>query len=241
VRRPFLLAVGVALLLLGTGVSLAASLRVAPTIIDLVAPDAAATLNLRNDDARPIDVQIRVFRWRQAGLQEQHEPTTDVVASPPATRLGPKEDYVIRVVRVSTRPVVGEESYRVVIDELPDPSQRKAGTVRFVLRHVIPVFYRASNAAAADVSWTVQPAAGGFVVRAQNNGARRLKVFDLRLTDGSGRIVARRDGLVGYVLGHATMEWSIPAAGAGSRSGAVSIVAQSEDGPINAAATVQGR
>jgi fimbrial chaperone protein len=240
VRRSFLLAVGAAILLLGTGVSLAASLRVAPTIIDLVAPDAAATLNLRNDDARPIDVQIRLFRWRQAGFQEQHEPTTDVVASPPATRLGPKEDYVIRVVRVTSRPVVGEESYRVVIDELPDPSQRKAGTVRFVLRHVIPVFFRASNATDANVSWTVRLGPGGFVVRAQNDGARRLKVFDLRLTDGSARIVARKDGLVGYVLGRSAMEWTIPAAGA-LRSGAVSIVAQSEDGPINVTATVQGR
>jgi fimbrial chaperone protein len=174
-------------------------------------------------------------------MQEQHEPTTDVVASPPATRLGPKEDYVIRVVRVASRPVTGEESYRVVIDELPDPSQRKAGTVRFVLRHVIPVFFRASNAPEANVSWTVQATAGGFVVRAKNDGARRLKVFDLRLTDGSTRVLARRDGLIGYVLGHSTMEWTIPAAGAGSRSGAVSIVAQSEDGPINATATVQGR
>lgn len=131
-----------AVLLLCAGLSHAASLRVAPTGLELIAPDASAVLNLSNDDAkRPINVQIRVFAWSQSGGIETLTPTTDVVASPPSTKLGPNAQYVVRVVRVSKAPVRAEESYRVIVDELPDPSRKKAGTVALALRYSVPVFF----------------------------------------------------------------------------------------------------
>src|SRR4029079_10100865 len=56
----------------------AASLRVAPTNLELVAPDSAPTLTLRNEDTRPINVQIRVLHWTQIDGIERLDPTTDV-------------------------------------------------------------------------------------------------------------------------------------------------------------------
>ncbi len=52
-----------------------------------------------------------------------------------------------------------EESYRVLVDELPDPSRKKAGTVALVLRYSVPVFFRNPDAKAPDV--VVQPVAEG--------------------------------------------------------------------------------
>ena len=46
----------------------AASLQVAPVLLEVVAPGAAATVTLRNNGAKPIATQVRVFRWiQQAG------------------------------------------------------------------------------------------------------------------------------------------------------------------------------
>jgi len=39
------------------------SLRVAPILLDVSAPGATTTLNLRNEGAEKLHVQIRVFRW----------------------------------------------------------------------------------------------------------------------------------------------------------------------------------
>lgn len=108
---------GIAFLLCGVP-SNATSVRVAPTMADLLAPDSATTFNLRNEDDRPINVQIRIFRWTQDGGKDHLAPTADVVASPPSQTLGVNADYVVRVVRVTKKPVSGEESYRVVVDEL---------------------------------------------------------------------------------------------------------------------------
>ncbi|MBZ9978060.1 molecular chaperone [Mesorhizobium sp. BR-1-1-10] len=225
----------VAALLLGLTAAEAASLRVAPTTVELIAPDSATVLNLRNEAQRPLNVQVRVFRWTQQGGSEQLEPTSDVVASPPSAQLSSNEDYVVRVVRVSKAPVKSEESYRVVVDELPDPSRRKAGTVSQLVRHVLPVFFRNADAPGADVSWSLARSGGSLMLVAQNNGGSRVRLSDVSLSQG-GKSLGGRKGLLGYVLGGATMQWPV---GRASRlsGGAVTLSAQSDFGPISASVT----
>jgi len=228
----------VALCLLGSGSIQAASLRIAPTILSLIAPDSAATLTLRNEDARPVNVQMRVFRWSQDDGADRLEPTTDVVASPPLTTLAPNSDYLVRVVRVTKAPVVGEESYRLLVDELPERAKRRPGTVNFVLRYSIPVFFSNPEASPADVSWALRPRGKAAVLTAKNTGDRHLRISDLNIADGD-RAIAARDGLVGYVLSGASMQWPLSLAGGNLVAGrSVALSAQSDAGAINATLVV---
>ncbi|MBY8917085.1 molecular chaperone [Nitratireductor rhodophyticola] len=223
--------------LCGLSPSSAASLRVAPTTVDMIAPDSAAVLNLRNEANRPINVQVRVYRWTQEGGVDRLQPTRDVVASPPATQLPAGADYVLRIVRVARRPVQGEESYRVVVDELPDRARQRAGTVSLVVRHSIPVFFRSENAGAPQVAWSVSRSGATLMLVARNNGAGRLRLSDVRISQGARRI-GRRDGLVGYVLGGATMQWPIGSAGSVG-GGPAALRAQSHLGPVEATVPVR--
>lgn len=219
--------------------SSAGSLRVAPTTLDLIAPDSAAVLRLRNDAETPMRVQVRVFRWSQTGGQDRFEPTRDVVASPPATQLSPGVDYTIRVVRTARTPVRREESYRVVVDQLPDPAKRRAGAVNLVVRHSIPVFFRAPDAAPARVALGLVRMDGQLLLVARNQGASRLRLADVVLLSGAG-VVGRDEGLTGYVLGGASMQWPIRTSG---RVGAGPLVmrAQSHLGPIETSLAIQRR
>src|SRR4051812_23852746 len=133
----------------------AGSLQIEPVLIDITAPGAASTVTLRNEGATPINAQIRVFRWSLVDGQEKFEPTEDVVASPPSVSLTPKTQYIARIVRVTKRPVTGEESYRLLVDQLPDLSQQKNGAVNLLVRYSIPVFFGASDKKAPAVSWSV--------------------------------------------------------------------------------------
>jgi len=221
------------------GAAQAASLRVAPTNLDLIAPDNAATLSLRNEDKRPINVQVRVFRWVQIEGTERLEPTTDVAASPPLTTVAANAEYVVRVVCTSKTPPKAEESYRVVVDELPSPERRQPGVVNLVLRYSIPVFFRSPEAAPPQVSWTVQSKGSALVLTAKNTGQRRLRIANLQLNAGASRI-ASRDGLLGYVLGGAAMQWTLPASRNNAIAGrAFTLSAQGDSGPINAPVVAQ--
>lgn len=216
-------------LILAAGSAQSASLRVAPTNLELIAPDSAAVLNVGNSAESPINVQVRVFRWSQENGQERLEPTNDVVASPPMIQLRSGGENLVRVVRVSKRPINGEESYRVIVDELPDARRQQAGTVSMVLRHSIPVFFKSPEAKPADITWSIGRSSNGVVLQASNRGDSRIRLADLRLSQG-GRAVGGKEGLLGYVLAGSTMQWPIGARGLGG--GALELNAQTDFGPI---------
>lgn len=186
----------------------AASLRVAPASIELPADASVATLTLRNDGEAPAHYQIRVFRWVQENGAERLEPTKAVAVSPPITKIAPGVDYTVRVVRLAGRPVTREESYRVLVDELPEPGKGDNRTVSFLVRYSIPVFFSPPDPSRARLDWRLGRSDGGVRLTAKNSGRRRVKITNLRLRDASGRTVTLADGLAGYVLAGAERGWT---------------------------------
>ncbi len=212
----------------------------APVSIEVPAPGAAATLQLRNVGTAPLNAQIRVFRWVQKNGQEKLEPTDDVVASPPITSLAPKTDYTVRLIRVTKQPITGGESYRLFVDELPDPASRRNGAVTLVLRYSIPVFFYPREATDAKLVWSVEQRGGRVYVSAANHSDRHARISALKLQDSSGATVNFGNGLTGYVLGRSVMRWVAP--GKAQKlvaSSSIAIFAQSDRGPIHATPSLQ--
>lgn len=225
---------------LSTVPSDAASLRVSPVLIDLNAPTAASNIQIWNDAKHPIGVQVRIFRWTQKDGVDSYTPATDVAVSPPISQLKPGGENMVRVVRTTKSPVKAEESYRLIVDELPNAARQKSGTVTFVIRHSIPVFFSPHENRGSDVAWNVQKKSGGYQVTVNNKGDKRMRVSDLALQSKGGTAVAQQKGLVGYVLGKSSVSWFIPIVGNNRGGGSLMISAQSEAGPINAQANVRG-
>jgi fimbrial chaperone protein len=218
----------------------AASLQVAPVSIEVQSPGAAATIKLRNEGETPINAQIRIFRWVQASGEERLEPTDDLVASPPLAALAPQTDYTVRIVRVTKRPLTVGETYRLLVDELPDPKTQRNRTVNLVLRYSIPVFFYPRDTANARLGWSLEQRNGRLQVIAVNDGDRHARISALKIKDASGATISFGEGLNGYVLGRSTRRWLAPThtqrLGAGS---SVVISAQSDYGPVHAATSIQ--
>lgn len=218
----------------------AASLQVAPVSIEVPAPGAAATIKLRNEGTSVLNAQIRIFRWTQTNGEEKLEPTEDVVASPPLAALAPQTEYTVRIVRLTKRPVAAGETYRLLVDELPDPKLQRNRMVTLVLRYSIPVFFYAREAASAKVTWAIERRDGRVYLAATNSGDRHARISALKIKDASGATISFGEGLIGYVLGRSTMRWAAPShaqrLGAGS---SVVIAAQADYGPISATTSPQ--
>lgn len=218
--------------------SQAASLRVAPVLLDIKAPTAASSLRIWNDAKTPINVQVRIFRWTQQNGQDVYTAAQDVVASPPMTQLKGGAENLIRIVRLSKAPLRAEESYRVIVDELPPAGKPQSGTINLVVRHSIPVFFSPASTGDAQPVWKVTPQGKGYRVSVSNAGDRRIRIANLMLS-GGGQPIARQQGLVGYVLGKSAASFLVPATG-GRAGGTLKISADSEGGPVNATARVSG-
>jgi fimbrial chaperone protein len=212
----------------------AASLQVAPVLIEVPAPGATATMKLRNEGTKPLDAQIRIFQWTQVDGADVLTPTNDVVASPPVASLRPNTDYTVRIVRTKKEPAAKEEAYRLLVDELPEAAGGQAASVNIALRYSIPVFFTVAGAP-PKLSWELQQHANKPVIVASNAGDRRVRLAKLKITDGKGGVANFGDGLAGYVLGHSSMSFPLPASAKGFGTGGLaSISAQSDLGPIDA-------
>ncbi|MBC8128978.1 MAG: molecular chaperone [Rhizobiaceae bacterium] len=131
--------------LLGSTAAEASSFRVAPVGLKINPGAATSSIRLWGSRTDPVSIQVRIFRSKFVDGEEWLEPTSDVVASPPVTKLAPGGENLVRIVRVSKSPVTEKESYRLLVDELPNPSKIRAGRVNVLVRHSIPVVFLGSN------------------------------------------------------------------------------------------------
>lgn len=212
--------------------ALAADLRAAPVVLETQPGSRTTTFTLINDEDRPLKVQVRVMKWAMDGGRETLTPTTDVVASPPLASLKAKQRYLVRLVRSAKAPPVGEESYRVLVDEIPDPANIKPGSVQLAIRLSIPVFMSDAPRATAKVAWSVARDGTQTWLVGRNTGDRRLRLSDLDL-QASGRRLYGQPGLIGYVLAGSEMRWAIPATL--PADGKIAMKAMADTGPVEVA------
>lgn len=232
--QPLRLMLTLAMLWLCGSPSIAGSLQVSTTILDVAAPGAATSLQLRNLSPKPSNAQIRVLKWSQKDGVEALIATDEVVASPPFAAIAPGQDYTVRVVRVAKTPAREEESYRLLIDELPDAGKGATLGVKFVVRYSIPVFFGPEQRTSIAVSWRAEAGRGQLRLTAINTGSKRIRLSALNIRGPDGNNIARQDGLVGYVLGRSSMSWTFPVPSGRNLSGSASVVVTSDGGPIHA-------
>lgn len=220
----------------------AGSLRVAPTIIDVPIPGAASTLKLHNSGDTNTTVQVRVFRWTQRNGLDELTQTDRVVVSPPIIAVPPGRTQLVRIVRVSKEQAQGEESYRVLVDEINARTPSNANAVRLTVRHSIPVFFASTASEAGGLEWMLEKKNDELVCVVRNHGGRRVRIASLNVATSEGRSIASREGLVGYVLGQSTSRFPVAQLTAGATDGDIlKISALTENGPIKATAPVSVR
>jgi len=232
---------GGAIALAAATAACAGAMQVSPVLIDAVGQQTA-TLHLRNTGDQPLTAQVRVLRWSQTAAGEDRlEPTEDVAASPPIASLGPRADYVVRLVRQRDTPPNGEESYRILVDELPNPQNHVNG-VALVIRQSIPVFFATRDRTPPKVTWRIETTDGKAALVGVNAGDRRLRLSDIKLRDEHGGEVSFGAGLRGYVLGHSLVRWRSTREGdVGRLRGRVFVDATTEGGAIHVAADATPR
>lgn len=194
----------------------ASDLTLMPISLDITAPKIQDHFTVRNGGQEAVRMQIRIFRWEKKNGQDYFTPTKDVVVSPPFTTVKPDTDTIIRVVRASKAPIVGEETYRVFFDELPSAKIGSQGARLHILtRLVAPVFFSSGKLKNDMTTWRVRDKGSNFELVGTNAGERRLKVSDVLLLDGK-TVVGKKSGLVEYILGGTNAVLQIPRAAKGT-------------------------
>lgn len=220
------------------GSATAASLQVAPTSLHLAPRQNADALWLTNSGTAPVEVQVRVFEWRQDSGQDHLLPTTDLQVSPPMQSLAAGQQQLIRVVRSDPASPAVQRAYRVVVDELPGEVPRTGG-MQFLLRYSMPVFIQPGGKTPlthALEARVVQLDDGRPALEVHNSGNSYAQLADIGLGNADRPQIVH-PGLLGYVLGGQTMRWplDIPPARLAGAAISAKINGQSAQTPLPAA------
>ena len=216
--------------------ALAGNVSVAPTTISLPAASGASTITLTNSGKATVKMQARVFAWTQSSKGETFLRSASVVVSPPFVEIKPGAKAVVRVVRIAKNPVAREESYRVLLDELPNAPTVQGSNIQIVMRHSIPVFFAGEAVAPPQLSLSARQNNGKLNLVVQNNGGSHLKLWNMSAKDNAGRSVSFGNGLNGYVLASGANRFTSDKALKGNK---IVITANSNYGPISWATRVE--
>lgn len=203
-------------LLLSSSVAMASGLQVSPISLSLQAKQNASGLTLSNTGNNAVHAQVRVYQWSQDENGDQLTTSRGLLASPPMIELQPGEKQLIRIIRASAPPSgIGavESSYRLSIDELPIKSAEQKSGLQFALSYSLPVFVNpvgiTKTTPRLQWSYSLQPDGEQINLRVSNSGNGHAQLADLSIIDDAGDSIDLHQGLLGYVLPGATMNWTL--------------------------------
>ncbi|MFV5585441.1 fimbria/pilus periplasmic chaperone [Acinetobacter oleivorans] len=181
----------------------AASIRLSPVSVEILSDQAASSISLYNQSNESSDLQVRVFEWRQNAGQDQLIPTDEIAVSPPFLKLQPNDSYNLRVVRINPVLVSGEQTYRIIIDELPKPiDNRKVDQgVNVLLRSSLPLFV-VNKDAITKLTWSIQQEQNNSSLIINNVGNRHALLSNLTLVDTTANksYAIKVNTVNGYIL-----------------------------------------
>ena len=193
----------------------AASLQVSPISVSIAPQERAQELWLTNTSSQPIRAQTRVLAWTQNQNKDEMSPTKDIVVSPAITEIQAGARQLIRVIKVKNTSLDQEQTFRLLVDELPNPtaSTERLG-LQLLLQYSIPVFVSSTQDLVRKNGITsldeIQSSYQNQTLTITNNANSHIRISKLNYINPNGESISLNSGLLGYVLAHQAMSWKIP-------------------------------
>lgn len=175
----------------------------------VVPPGANATsLTLENTGPEAVLVQAEVLAWSQADGKDVLTPSEDLVVSPPIFRVPAGASQIVRVGVLRRNAGDRELTYRVFLQEVPEPAAPGSQGINVALRLGLPVFVMPRATTAPQLAWRAVRDPAGVRVTVTNAGTAHAQLIECRVVRENGTVVAEQP-LAAYVLPGSTRSWIV--------------------------------
>lgn len=188
----------------------ASSIRVTPVRLQLLENQKITSFEITNEADEPLTAQLHVVKWTQHEGKDVHEKTKDILITPPIVKIAPHETQLVRVGLLIPRDPKKGGTYRVVINEVQEPSDVPFQGIKTILEIRVPLL----------VSPLI-PSLPSAVVSAHHSDKKEIKVK--LLNKGLSHlvlhtIILKKEGeekplvektIYDYVIPFQSKEWSL--------------------------------
>lgn len=201
----------------------ATSLGVWPINPRIDPPESSTSIWVRNNSQdMSVVLQVRVLAWSQDEDTDIYAIQNQLVVSPAMTRVAPGAQQLFRIVnrRGAVKVEQHELSYRVLIDEIPQPDSINQSTLNFQMRYSLPLFIGFAdmdhNNMTADKQQVLEAGLRYELIdgkaprlRIHNHSRLHARISHLKVVRPGQKDAVLFSGLAGYVLPDASQSWDI--------------------------------
>lgn len=177
-----------------------AQFTITPVRIFMSPRERAVAVTVSNDSDEQVVMQADLYSWQQKpDGSDDLKPTDDLILTPPILKLEPKSRQVVRLARLGPLPADKQQTYRLIVREVPEARNTSQVELQVALAFSLPVFITPPGVQ-RNLSCNVERAARDLVrAICQNSGNAYAQIRSLEMLDARGMKIASRD-TGGYVL-----------------------------------------
>lgn len=185
-------------LALCAGAAGAADLSLMPVAVHLDRANDRTTVQVVNNGTAPVVLQADAIAWRRDAGIDRDEASDDLIVNPSVFTIAPGRTQVLRVGLRRTTAAEHEQTYRMVLREIPQPeapgTPSVQGNVRVLVTMRVPV-YVAPAAVRREERWQSRyDDQGRLVAHVTNTGNVHYKVGSVRLEGDDARLAVVTKG-----------------------------------------------
>lgn len=219
-------------LLAGTVLPISAgNFAVNPVRVELSARQLHSTLKIANGGDEKVTVQVHAVSWGKGGNDESLEDTNDVIVNPPIFTMAPHQTQLIRLGLREFKASVAEQTYRLILEEVPPPLKPDFNGLRTLLRISIPIFVVPPQPAQPLLLWQVRRSPDGPILSVENRGTGHIQLKQISVSRAPGGEPIFTGVHAVYVLPGGQTEWRMN--GVETGSGELLIRAATDHGPVS--------
>jgi fimbrial chaperone protein len=154
-------------------------------------------------------VQADALLWDQGDGQDKLSASRELLVSPVVFTLPPKGSQLVRVALRRNADATRELSYRLTLQEVPQPVSPDFNGLNVTLRLSLPVFVAPQEHAEPKLEWSARSnAAGELVFTAANSGSAHARILNFSVGTLDGSTVLFNQSAATYVLPGQSRSWT---------------------------------
>jgi fimbrial chaperone protein len=150
--------------------SYAGEWRVTPIRIELDKNAKSGVVTIVNEGTEKLNVQMKAMEWTQdAEGKDVYTETEDLIFFPKIMTIEPKEERILRA-GIKIPAVAKEKTYRLFVEEIPEPKKSEGVNVAIAIRFGVPIFVKPLKAEPRGEIPKIGLAKGAVTVVVKNIG-----------------------------------------------------------------------
>ncbi len=179
-----------------------AQFSVNPVRVYLDGKSKTGSLVVENTSDEVVTIQATLNSWTQADGMDKNEPTEDLLVSPPIFKVQPQSRQVVRIGFLKTPDATREGTYRLFLQEVPQPRKPDEQGMGVSLRMSLPIFVAPSAGNhQALLKWTAQSVDDNHLkLSLANSGNAHIQITAISVSLPDGSYLAGSPAMMTYIL-----------------------------------------